>query len=285
MFWQAVLARRLCARTAQVVCHVKKNTYREHGGLVGLLKRIAAVSGIRQVDHFTATSAMTARMYRSLFRIPADRISVITQVGVDTEAFRPTSKELSRCTARGPIVVGYCGRLSLEKGVTDLIEAVDICRRDASVDLRLRLVGSGPLEDELRRQAAGSQWLETHSAVPNAEVPDFLAGLDIFVLPSRVTPDHEEHDAQVLLEALAAGVPAVGARSGIVPEILGDGTGCLVESADPPDLARAIHRLVHDDERRATLRATGREKAKQKFALAPVTRRRIEVYERVRATA
>jgi glycosyltransferase involved in cell wall biosynthesis len=117
--------------------------------------------------------------------------------------------------------------------------------------------------------------------VPNSEVHRFLQELDIFVMPSRILPDHQEHDGRALIEALAAGVPTVGTRSGVIPEILGDGTGVLVEPSAPDALAAAIGDLARDPEMRGVLAQLGRGKAEQEFSVSQVVAQRLEIYRRV----
>jgi glycosyltransferase involved in cell wall biosynthesis len=127
---------------------------------------------------------------------------------------------------RGELV----GALSLfepVKGLDVLIDAVPnvLARRP---ETRFALFGSGMLEAELRARAAGLP-VTFPGFVPAAEA---LGQLRVFVLPSRM-----ENSPLALLEALAAGIPAVATRVGGVPEIAGP---VLVPAEDPPALAAAI---------------------------------------------
>ncbi len=107
----------------------------------------------------------------------------------------------------------------------------------------LLLGGSGPLESELREQAAA---LEVSSAIRWLghvdDMPAFLATLDVYVSPS-VT----EALGLGLIEAALAGVPTVATDVGGVSEVvLAEQTGLLVPPSDPHDLALAIGRLLSD---------------------------------------
>jgi glycosyltransferase involved in cell wall biosynthesis len=259
---------------------VKKNTYRRYPGLRGRLKRWVAAMGIERVDRFICASDMTARLYQREFGVERDRLTVATHIGVDTDAFRPAPGSLDRGDGS---VVGYCGRLAVDKGITDLLEAVAICRSRSGLDVRLLLLGAGPLHGHLASYVLGHRWLEVLPPVPNHRVHEFLSVIDVFALPSRVLPDHEEHDAHALTEALAAGVPTVGTRSGIIPELLGDGTGFLVEPEDPRELAESLRRLLTSRKLQAELGERGRAKAIRCFALARVARERVSVYRSVLA--
>jgi glycosyltransferase involved in cell wall biosynthesis len=77
------------------------------------------------------------------------------------------------------------------------------------------------------------------------------------------------------------GLACVGTRSGIIPEILGDGTGLLVDPSAPEALATAIGELVVSEQRRRELSQLGRTKAERAFSVSQVTRRKVDAYEGV----
>lgn len=278
VFWQALVAKALFAPRARIVCHTKKNTYRRYRGWRASLKRGLAHAGLRHVDHLLAASLMAARIYTDELSFPRDRISLIPHLGVDLSTFHP-APELA---ANGrPIVAGYVGRFAEHKGVLDLVNAVKEARRESPIELHL--LGQGPLASRLSELSEEFDWLHIHPAAPNAAVARFLAGLDIFALPSRVLPDHEEHDALALIEALACGVATVGTRSGVIPEILADGTGVLVDAGSVSELADALVRLARSPEERKLLAARGRSKAERDFAVDAVAARKAAVFAEVSA--
>ena len=275
MFLQALVCRALFCRRAKLVCSIKKNTYRRYPGWRGWAKDRLARIVLARVDHIMAVSAMVKRLYETVFLFPSERITVVHHLGVDIDRFAPSE---ARDNVDGDtLIVGYCGRFEVEKGVTDLIAAVEQCR-EAGRPVVLKLLGSGALEPQLARRASESVWLEIYPPVSNAEVADFLRGLDIFVMPSRVLADYQEHDAHALLEALAISVAVVGARSGIIPEILSDGAGLLVDPEVPGELAASLNDLAGDELRRQALGARGRRKAEQEFSLVRIAARKAEIF-------
>ena len=151
-FWQAVLARRLFAPGATLVLGPKKNTYREYDNAAGRAKRRVAEAGLSRTDFVLPASTMAKRMYERQLGFPADRMRVTTLVPVDVSEFRPAEP---RRGDDGPLVIGYSGRFHPQKGITDLVEAVDRCVA-GGMAVRLRLLGSGPLKDELLALAARS---------------------------------------------------------------------------------------------------------------------------------
>jgi len=131
-------------------------------------------------------------------------------------------------------VFGAIGRLVPEKGYDALLRAFGrLCGEDDRVTLRI--AGSGPMEAELRDMIRREGLEGRVEMVGFAEdVPDFLAGVNVFVHPSLM-----EGFGLTLLEALASGLPCIASPVGALPEIGGD---CVrwVRPADVDDLHRAM---------------------------------------------
>jgi len=275
VFWQAALARKLFAPSARILVSAKKNTYRRHPGVIGGAKAVIARAGARRADLVVAASRMAEELYLREFQLPRGQVETAHLLGVDGRRFRPAIA----ATTRGPCVVGYCGRTELEKGVLDLVQAVARCRAEGS-NVQLQLAGSGTLDGQLNAIAEQRPWLSFHGALAMDDVPDFLRTLDIFVLPARITPDHEEHDAHALREALASGVASIGTRSGVIPDLLSDGTGLMVEANDPERLALAIERLVGAPALREDFARKALEKARRELLCEPVAALLAKMYMR-----
>jgi glycosyltransferase involved in cell wall biosynthesis len=220
---------------------------------------------------------MTRDLYVKTFGVPFSKIDVVTHLGVDTEHFRPDPSK--RCPDSRRAVVGYCGRMDNAKGVIDLVEAVKLCRTQTGLSIELRLCGSGALFHDLEAMKGALDWLTVKPSVPNAEIADFMRELDVFVLPSRVLPDHQEHDAHALLEAMATGLPCIATRSGINPELLGDGTGVVVRPSDVADIAKALGELIENVRLRQHLGSQAREKALKEFDIKVVAHRKARIFQ------
>lgn len=278
IYWQARLLAWLWSRGTVVVVGVKKNTFRRYPGWRGAVKRAIARLGARGCDHVVAASGMAAAMVTRELGVPASRVSVVTHVGVDPAQFAPSP---SRTGGADEVVVGYCGRLAAHKGLLDLVAAVEQVRATGR-RVRVRLLGAGDLEDRLRLLARDRPWLEVLAPVPVAGVPAFLAGLDAYVLPARVLPDHEEHDGHALLQAMSCGLPVLATRSGIVPEILSDRvTGMLAPPDDPAGLAAVLLDLLDDPALRARLGAAARDEVLERYAVEVVARAKAQAYTTV----
>jgi glycosyltransferase involved in cell wall biosynthesis len=151
----------------------------------------------------------------------------------------------------GPLTVLMVGRLIPRKGVDRLLRAARAAS-DRGARIAVRLVGSGPDEDELRGLAAELSLTEVEFAgfVDQDGLPDHYAAADVFVFPSLDDPF-----GFVLLEAMAAGLPAVTSPlAGATTDLVEDGVNGLVAHPDDTDgIADALVRLAGDQELRARI--------------------------------
>ncbi len=167
---------------------------------------------------------------------------------VDTELFRPeraTRAMRERLTAGHPDdkLMIYVGRLSFEKRLDWLYAPVT-----SLPGVRLALVGEGPAENDLRRRFAGTNTVFT-GYMAGAELASAYASADVFAFPSDT-----ETLGFVAMEAMASGVPAVGARAGGIPDVIEHGVnGLMFTPLDLGDLTEQLRKLLFDDELRARL--------------------------------
>jgi glycosyltransferase involved in cell wall biosynthesis len=169
--------------------------------------------------------------------------------GVDAELFRPEMRK--RDPEDRDHVLGFVGRLSIEKNVALLATVQEELEAKGHHSFRFLIVGHG----------AEEQWLRDR--LPRAEIPGVLKGealstayanMDLFVFPS-----HTDTFGNVVLEALASGVPAIVTRDGGPCTIVRDGaTGRIVDDAD---FADAVAGVLADPEKHAEMRLTAREYA------------------------
>jgi glycosyltransferase involved in cell wall biosynthesis len=104
------------------------------------------------------------------------------------------------------------------------------------------------------------------------DVPELMRAFDLFVLTS-----HSEGCPNVILEAMASGLPVVSTNVGGVPELVNADTGMLVPPRDDTTLAEAILRLLDDPVRRQRMGEAGRRRAVEQFSLAQMIRAREEL--------
>ncbi len=169
--------------------------------------------------------------------------------GVDAELFRPSKRR--RDANDRDHVLGFVGRLSVEKNVALL----------ATVQEELELMGHRSFRFLIVGHGAEESWLRER--LPRAEIPGVLKGeelsaayanMDLFVFPS-----HTDTFGNVVLEAMASGVPAIVTRDGGPCTIVRDGvTGRIVDDAD---FADAVAEVLGDPEKHAEMRLAAREYA------------------------
>jgi glycosyltransferase involved in cell wall biosynthesis len=187
--------------------------------------------------------------------------------GVDTHRFRPAPSTGGAGRA-GPLRLLYVGRLTPEKDLPVLFDAYERLRAAPRVrPLELTLVGDGAYTGVMRARAprdvrfAGYLEGEALSAAYTAA--------DVFVFPSR-----SETLGNVVLEALASGLPVVGVAEGGTLENVRHGVnGILCEPGNPDAFAAGIQRLADDDELRQRLGANARAWAESRSwdaAFAPL---------------
>jgi L-malate glycosyltransferase len=187
------------------------------------------------------------------------RLAVIHN-GVDLARFAPAADGWSR---RAPMMVATLANLRPEKGLLQLVEAAAVVTRQVP---RARFViwGDGPLRrdlDALIRARGLTGLVEMPGATLQPE--SVLKGCDVFVLPSL-----SEASSNVVLEAMATGLPVVATRVGGLPGLVEDQrTGLLVSPDDAPALAQAIVRLLETPDLAAAMGARGRARALAEFGL------------------
>lgn len=210
-------------------------------------------------------------------------LAVIPQMGVDPERYRPDPEARREARDRLAIpgdapVVGFLGRLVREKGVHLLLEAAA-----GLPDVRVVVIGGGPEENPLRAHADGlgmSARVRFAGAIPSPLVPSSLVALDVLALPSLRTRGWAEQFGRALIEAMACGVPVVGADSGEIAEVIGD-AGVVFPEGSVPALRDALARLLDDRAERERLARVGRERVLARFTQAAVVDRTLAFYAEV----
>ena len=186
--------------------------------------------------------------------------------GVDARRFRPDHE--ARLDVRAELsipadaqVILFLGRLKKEKGVSELAAAF---ARLAAGHRDVHLLLVGPDEESLLEGVLETcaPFADRVRNVGYTFTPErYIAASEILALPS-----HREGFGSVIIEAAAAGVPAVASRIyGISDAIVDETTGLMHEAANPVDLARQLERLLADEVLRVKLGTQARERALREF--------------------
>jgi len=178
------------------------------------------------------------------------------------------------------------GRLTEKKGHYDAIEVVGrVVERGKK--LRLRIVGDGPLREELKRYIRKKNlgaFVELMGPRPNAEVANILKESDFFLLCSKTSPDGDrEGTPTVLIEAQAIGLPCVSTTHAGIPEMIPeDNHQFLAEEGDVGGIESCLRRLLGcSQEGLRQITKKGRGKIEKDFQLSREVQRLRKIYEHV----
>jgi glycosyltransferase involved in cell wall biosynthesis len=199
------------------------------------LTRSTILAVWRHARGLIANSAGLADLARRAW--PEARVDVVPN-GVDVDAFWPPA---DRVRPANPLRVLCVGRLVRQKAFSSVLDAVAMGRAPAVV----RIVGDGPLRAPLMAQAASlGVRAEFSGWVDRADLPVHYQWADVLCLPS-----FEEGMPNVVLEAMAAGLPTIASDVYGMRDLVEAGqTGCLVAAGDARGIARALERLAVEPE-------------------------------------
>jgi len=260
----------LAARLAGVPAVVHSEHGREFGGMNGeplrrrLFRRFCyplASCVFTVSDELRAYQARQSGMSESRFRVIPN--------GVDLTQFRPDPEERSaqrQQMGAGPktFVVGSVNRFDRVKDQVTLLRAADAVA-GRGVDLRLVVVGDGPLRSQLEQTAKDLPNLAGRAVFPGMvqKVRSWLNSFDAFVLPSL-----SEGMSNTLLEAMAVGLPPVATRVGGNVEVIEEGRcGLFFAPRDEAQLAAHLSELARNEELRHSLGSRARQRIESQFSL------------------
>jgi glycosyltransferase involved in cell wall biosynthesis len=230
---------------------------RRSGWFLRLLpERLSAATG-QKIEHFSM--ALLARFYKmarvlfapnpelcALLERSTGRSCHLMPRGVDAELFHPAKRR--RKTGDRELILGFVGRLSVEKNVALLAQVQQELERMGLTNFRFLIVGHGAEENWLRERLTRAEFT---GVLHGEELSEAYANMDLFVFPS-----HTDTFGNVVLEALASGVPAIVTPDGGPPTIVRDGqTGRIVPDAE---FAAAIAGVLADPEKHAHMRLDAR---------------------------
>jgi glycosyltransferase involved in cell wall biosynthesis len=241
------------------------NLIRAHGG---------------DIQGYITTSSFYADFMSAYLSVPRERMHVVYP-GLNLHGH----DGLPGARRDPPFTIGYFARICPEKGLHDLAEAYRILRQQPNLPpCRLRISGwlgehnKAYLRNILEQLAAAGLSEE----VDHVDCPDhrskveFLKSLDVFSAPTT----YHEPKGLYVLEAWANGIPVVQPRHGSFPELIeATGGGELFQPDDPHDLARVLHELLVNPDRRHELARRGHEGVRRHFHATRMAQETAAVFE------
>jgi glycosyltransferase involved in cell wall biosynthesis len=186
---------------------------------------------------------------------------------------------------REAVVIGYFGRLAVEKGLLDLTAALQLLMDEAELSpWFFCCVGNGRAKQDIERSLSSlpASRYSMLGAIAHDRVGSLLAVIDVLVLPSRTTLRWKEQFGRILVEAMACGAAVVGSDSGEIPHLVRrSGGGLVFREGQVSDLAACLTRLLKEPALLAQYRAQGRAYVEQTLTHAKVAR---DLAEKLRVT-
>lgn len=264
----AMLAARLAGVRVRIHCFTGQVWATRRGLARFLLQSVDRVLA-QAASHLLADSESQRRFLVDQGVVHESKVAVIGSgsiCGVDVDRFCPDPDARMRVRSRHGLADGetcllFVGRLTQEKGVTDLIEAF---RRLAEDHPNLRLMLVGPDEGGLAERVGDVPGVVF--AGYTQAVEEYMAAADVLCLPS-----YREGFGSVLIEAGACGLPVVASSVyGITDAVVDGQTGLLHQPRNIDDLRSKLERLLETPDLRRMLGGQGRHRAEAEFARGQV---------------
>ena len=231
-------------------------------------------------DKVVGNSNAVVDFYRKA-GIPEAKLAMIPS-GI--ESGDPPAMNVDRAAVRAEFgwpsdvpVALFAGRLMPQKGVDDLIAALDLLQH-VRPQLKTIIAGAGPLRSELEETAHAFQLDERVKFVGHRDdVPRLLAASDLVVLPSLY-----EGMPNIVLEAMRYKKPVVATAAPGTTEVVIDGvTGLLVPIKSFQELAKAIRKVIDEPDLARKLGEAGRARVEAEFGVERMIERFAELYETI----
>jgi len=234
------------------------------------LRRAVMRRAFRAADAVICNSREVATFAERHYDARRDRIRVVYN-GVDSGRFGGPRRP------HEGLRIGTIGRIEAQKNLGMLLRAAREVAA-AHPEAAFEIAGTGSRLGEMTRAARELGLADRVRFVgPVADVAGFLNGLDQFWLTSDW-----EGTPNVVLEAMAAGVPVIATAVGGTPEIVDDDrTGILVDAGDVASLVAAACRLVHDGRQARAMGERARAVVRERFSIAAMVEATERVYESV----
>lgn len=273
--FHANFAGRIAARRSgvpHIVSGIRVSEKRKNGHL--LLDRLTN----RLVDFNICVSQSVAEFSIRAGKLPESKVTVIPN-GVDFELFasaEPLDLSLWGIPADAKVVL-FVGRLDPQKAPGDLLTAFGRFAEQAP-DFHLLFVGEGPLKTELQQSANQLSCAErVHFAGWQSQIPQLMRAADCLVLPSLW-----EGMPNVVLEAMASGLPVISTEVDGVSELIQQGEqGTLVAQRSPAEIQQALQALATQPASFRKMAGNAQDTVKKEFTWDSIAHKYEQVYEKI----
>ena len=260
VFWSKVFSKKVITTTHSIYNFPKAGLY-----------HIFAKWIFNKSDKILVLSKQSAEEIKSL-GIDNIKIQEFTY-WVDLDKFKATSNKRQVKKQIGwedKFIVLFVGRLVLEKGINELLEAAKIWDKN----ITLTIIGTGPMENTISNfqrfdkltvpsevdgfPISNVQYL---GKIDNVELPKYYNAADVLIVPSV----HEEGFGRVILESLACGTPVIGSNRGAIPEAIDQSVGKLID-VTPEKIKESAEYFYKNPDKLKKLSDNARKFAEKKYS-------------------
>jgi len=245
-----------------------------------LVQAVFARRAIAQADYIAVVSHSTREELIERLGVRREKTKLV-HPGV-ADRFRPhdcakAAEYISRKYAVPPRYMATAGIVHPRKNQQFLVRVLGILKKNAQLDVPLLIAGpmgwkNSPLFREIRAAGLTDSDIRFLGYIPDEDMPLFYSGAQLFVFPTLY-----EGFGLPPVEAMACGAPVIASDAPAMPEVLGD--AAILEPLNSPEgFARAILRLLADDQARGSMRMKGIQRA-QMFRYESSVKHLLEIFE------
>lgn len=271
--WAAVFTKLLMRKKLIVRCGYEWKFFHERKGTKGIkLKLIYLIENFvyRFADAVILTSEEMKHYVCSTFGIRKEKVYVIPNY-IDTELFKPMPE-----VKKIPNRLIFVGRFVKQKNLMSLLEAV----KDLP-EIELVLVGDGPLAQDLKKYSILHRInIDFKGHAPNEKLPVLLNTAEVFILPSLY-----EGNPKALLEAMACGLPVIGADVDGIRDVIKHRKNGILCGTDPKSIKRAIKILMNNEELKKKLGLAARKTIETEFSFHRLIEKEIALCRKLLSNA
>ncbi|PSB07765.1 glycosyltransferase family 1 protein [Pleurocapsa sp. CCALA 161] len=236
-------------------------------GINKFIKKVLALIFTKIYNSYDCTLVSSSITAHKLERMGIKNITFAELLGCDLSQFAQSNKAIDFFTVKynlsnleNKIKLIFIGRLTPDKGWNFVLTALSKLPTQISVQIAIIIVGDGPLKTEIK-QTLKQLRIEAYllGRIKPKSIPELLVNGDIFI-----TNSEKETKGLTVIEAAAAGIPAIAPRAGGVIDTIIDGeTGWLYEPQNQADFLDKLTRLITDTQLRQSMGIKAQELAQQ----------------------